>query len=186
MATVLSPVAAAETSQIIQSIASTTDRPANWLVIADNDSELQDQLQPVLENRPAIVLKSAQDSWDFQQTEFVKKIEWAFNHGEIKSVILVGRSETPGELSAGDSQSGADDVQGGYQTLVAGVQQTIAANRDAEDRFATHAKALSQVSAIITRLSHQSIALHALLYRGDGSGFAKYSFESGTYSCQLS
>ena len=158
-------------------------RPVQWLVIAHNDARLVRSVSSALKGQSAAVLEVSQDTWDFEDKEFVEAIEWAMQQEDIRQLVLVGSSQAGGAASRASLVSDGVDVQGkvGYERLLANVKQKSIRSAEAQEEFAGQVQQLSQLPILHDKVSNQELELYGLLYRPETGLFSHYDADKDTF-----
>jgi carbonic anhydrase len=162
----------------LDAVFSEASKPCEYLIIAHNDSRILQSLARVLPGESAAVLEVPQDTWEHQWRQLSETIEWALQQGKIKHVVLVGHSQPGGPASRAallTAETGGQSTrQSSYDCLLDRVRQANARNQDAQQRFASHVQAMSQIPVVHNRWVNDELAVHGLFYRVESRLFLAY------------
>lgn len=166
----------------LKSVFHNAARPIQWLVVTHNDPQSRQMLLSALSNTSAAILEISQDTWDFQGQQFMETIDWVFEQGEIKHIVLVGNSQAIGGTSRACSPDNAADAgETGYAKLVAGVRRQSAQNRKGLQSFASHVQQLSQIPAVHRRWSSNQLTVNGLYCRAESGVVLAYDPDADTF-----
>ena len=153
-----------------------------WLVIAHNDSRMVRSLSRALSGQSAAVLEVSQDTWDFDGHELPETIEWALQQVAVKNLVLAGHSQAGGRASRASlaaPDKGAE--QANHDRLIAGVQRWNAQNRDAQKKFASQVRRMTQIPVVHSRWANGELAVYGLFYRAESGLFLSYDAEQDDF-----
>lgn len=165
-----------------RSLQQTRPVAVDWLVLADNDTQLLKHLDEAFPGSMLAVIALPQSRWQMDDQIVAEAVEWAVDELGVKGVLLVGHSqggapEEPVKLLGGKAKAitnhggGPAAASGSLIDRVKGAQSRAAR---VQTQFAQQVHNLSQMAALRGRLTRNQVQLHGLFYRGESGIFCVY------------
>lgn len=166
-------------SVVLESMSEQAKSPVRSLVIAHNDARLIHALSSAMADESVAMLEVSQDTWEFDNADFVQPIEWALQREEVETLVVAGSSRVAGPGFRVSLPT--PKPKGGYDKLLAGVRSRSARNRQAQDVFAGQVRQLLQLPIVNEQISCGRLSLYCLLYQFDSGFFLAYDADEDIY-----
>lgn len=182
MSTTLSPKTGNSYVAALSKIFDEATTPIRWLVISHNDPQMIRSLSASMANEAVAFLHLSQDTWNFDDDEFIDAIHWALEQDSITNIVLAGSSQAAGsDISVSMTQPDLRQAENGYAKLLAGVKLQNTRNREASRMFGSQAKQFLQIPVVHNARTKEQLQVHGLFYRVESGLFLAFDFEASEF-----